>query len=95
MSGDHDKAMSIKITTHHCPDWDGLMINCDDDEYECCTCPQYNGGTLRFTQYETNELIQALEDAVYLLNPTEEDMQKKAGVYRIVTALERLKEKNA
>ena len=40
------------------------------------------------------ELTEALEEAVYLLNPTEEDMQKKAGVYRIVTALEKLKEKN-
>ena len=51
--------------------------------------------TLRFTQYETNELIQALEDAVYLLNPNDKDIQKKAGVYRVVTALEKLKEKNA
>ena len=51
--------------------------------------------TLRFTQYETNELIQALEDAVYLLNPNDKDMQKKAGVYRVVTALEKLKEKKA
>jgi len=41
------------------------------------------------------ELTEALEEAVYLLNPTEEDMQKKAGVYRIATALEKLKEKNA
>ena len=49
---------------------------------------------LRFTKDETNELIQALEEAVYLLDPTEEDMQKKAGVYRVVTALEKLKEKN-
>ena len=40
------------------------------------------------------ERTQALEEAVYLLNPTEEDMQKKAGVYRVVTALEKLKEKN-
>jgi len=40
------------------------------------------------------ELIQALEEAVYLLDPTEEDMQKKAGVYRVVTALEKLKEKS-
>jgi hypothetical protein len=48
---------------------------------------------LRFTKHETNELIDALEEAVYLLNPTDEDMQKKAGVYRIVTALEKLKEK--
>jgi len=51
--------------------------------------------TLRFTQHETKELIQALEEAVYLLNPTEEDTQKKAGVYRVVNTLERLKEKNA
>ena len=50
-------------------------------------------GTLRFTQHETNELIQALEEAVYLLDPTEEEMQHKAGVYRIATALEMLKEK--
>jgi len=35
------------------------------------------------------ELTKALEDAVYLLNPTDEDMQKKAGVYRVVTALEK------
>jgi len=49
---------------------------------------------LRFTKDETNELINALQEAVYLLNPTDEDMQKKAGVYRVVTALEKLKEKN-
>jgi len=30
-------------TAHRCPDWDGLMIDCNDDEYQCCTCPQYNG----------------------------------------------------
>jgi hypothetical protein len=53
-----------------------------------------NGGTLRLTQQETNELIETLEEAVYLLNPTEEDMQKKGGIYHIVTALEMLKEKN-
>ena len=41
------------------------------------------------------ELTGALEEAVYLLDPTEEDMQKKAGVYRVVTSLEKLKEKNA
>lgn len=40
------------------------------------------------------DLKEALEEAVYLLNPTDEDMQKKAGVYRVVTALEKLKDKN-
>ena len=52
----------------------------------------YDG--LRFTKDEMNELINALEEAVYLLAPTDEDMQKKAGVYRVVTALEKLKERN-
>ena len=42
---------------------------------------------------EMQDLIEALGEAVYLLNPTDEDMQKKAGVYRVVTALEKLKEK--
>jgi len=44
-------------------------------------------------QARIDELEGALEEAVYLLNPTDEDMQKKAGVYRVVTALEKLKEK--
>ena len=43
---------------------------------------------------EMLELTEALEEAVYLLNPTDEDMQKKTGVYRVVSALEKLKEKN-
>ena len=51
-------------------------------------------GNLRFTKDETNELVEALEEAVYLLDPTDEDTQKKGGVYRIVTALEKLREKN-
>jgi len=49
---------------------------------------------LRFTKDEMNELINALEEAVYLLNPIDEDLEKKAGVYRVVTALEKLREKN-
>ena len=39
------------------------------------------------------ELTEALEEAVYLLDPSEEDMQKKAGVYRVVTALEKLQDR--
>jgi len=66
----------------------------DQDKY-CMKIELLGDVGLRFTEDETNELIQALEEAVYLLNPTEEDMQKKAGVYRVVTALEKLKEKNA
>ena len=46
------------------------------------------------TPEEMNETLLALSEAFYLLSPTDEDMQGKAGVYRIVTALEKLKEKN-
>jgi len=66
----------------------------DHDKY-CMKIELLGDVGLRFTKDEMSELIEALEDAVYLLNPTEEDMQKKAGVYRVVTALEKIKEKNA
>jgi len=66
----------------------------DHDKY-CMKIELLGDVGLRLTEDETNELIEALEEAVYLLDPTEEDMQKKAGVYRVVTALEKLKEKNA
>lgn len=51
-------------------------------------------GGLRFTKDEMNELINALEEALYLLDPTEEDIEKKAGMYRVMTARWKLKEKN-
>ena len=51
-------------------------------------------GDLRFTQDETNELINALEEAVHFIVPTEKDMQRRAEVRRIVKALEMLKERN-
>ena len=37
--------------------------------------------------------IEALEEAVYLLDVTDEDIAKGAGVYRIVSTLAELKEK--
>jgi hypothetical protein len=36
--------------------------------------------------------IAALDEAIYLLHPDEEDMAKEAGVYRIVTTHKELKE---
>ena len=35
--------------------------------------------------------VKALDEAVYLLDPDEEDMMIKAGVYRVVTTLAELK----
>lgn len=46
------------------------------------------------TSEEMDQTIEALEEAVYWLHPTEQDMQEKGGIYRIVIALEMLKEKN-
>jgi hypothetical protein len=36
--------------------------------------------------------IAALDEAIYMLHPDEEDMAKEAGVYRIVTTHKELKE---
>ena len=41
-----------------------------------------------------DKLKEALAEAVYLLNPTQNDMQRKTGVYRLLTALEKLNEEN-
>ena len=51
-----------------------------------------NTGVAFEDESNTDVAVEALEEAVYLLNPTDEDMQKKAGVYRVVTALEKLKD---
>jgi hypothetical protein len=34
--------------------------------------------------------VEALREALYFLRPTESDMEKKAGIYRIVTTLEEI-----
>ena len=36
--------------------------------------------------------VDALDEAVYLLAPTERDMEREAGVYRVVVAFEELKD---
>jgi len=66
----------------------------DHDKYHMKVDVVKYGGVY-LTAKEINELREALEEAVYLLNPTDEDMQKKVGLYRVVTVLEKLKEKNS
>jgi len=61
----------------------------DHDKYHMKVDVLKYGGVY-LSAKEINELLEALEEAVYLLNPTDEDMQKKAGVYRVVSALEKL-----
>ena len=65
----------------------------DHTEYHG-TAEVLKGDETYLTRDETNELINALEEAVYLLDPTDEDLEKRSGVYRVVRALEKLKEKN-
>ena len=42
-------------------------------------------------EYKLTKALAALDEAIYLLNPDEDDMAKKAGVYRIVTTYKELK----
>jgi hypothetical protein len=42
-------------------------------------------------QDKLTKALAALDEAIYMLNPDEEDMAKKAGVYRIVTTYRELK----
>ena len=65
----------------------------DHDKYHMKVEVEKYGGVY-LSAKEINELLEALEEAVYLLNQTDEDMQKKAGVYRVVTALEKWKGRN-
>ena len=47
----------------------------------------------RIDEFEAKlaKAVEALDEAIYLLDPDEEDMAKKAGVYRIVTTFKELK----
>lgn len=42
-------------------------------------------------QDKLTKALAALDEAIYMLDPDEEDMAKKAGVYRIVTTYKELK----
>ena len=80
MSGDHND--------YHMKVWGNWMSD-EFDRRDNLQKLTDHDNDLRFTKDETNELIEALEEALYLLNPTDEDMQKKAGIYRIVKSLEK------
>jgi len=50
------------------------MIDCNDDEYQCCTCPQYNGKRemREWVELTDDEILDALgaleaEEAVFLI----------------------------
>jgi len=93
MSGDHNdyymKVEVVKDKWKYDPETGEPLI----DGYPLYSGLPNHDGDLRFTKDETNELIEALEEAVHFIVPTEKDMQRRAGVRRIVKALEKLKEK--
>lgn len=63
-------------------------------EVKLATCRKYRDAYAECDRISTHALrkaVEALDEAVYLLVPDEEDMAKKAGVYRIVTTLAELK----
>ena len=63
-------------------------------EAKLATCRKYRDAYAECDRISTHALrkaVEALDEAVYLLAPDEEDMAKKAGVYRVVTTLAELK----
>ena len=46
---------------------------------------------LAWVKGKLEKAVEALGEAVYLLDPDEKDMARKAGVYRVVTTLAELK----
>jgi len=44
------------------------------------------------TEAKLSKAMNALDEAIYMLAPDERDMEKKAGIYRIVTAYEEIKD---
>ena len=62
-------------------------------EAKLATCRKYRDAYAECDRISTHALrkaVEALDEAVYLLAPDEEDMAKKAGVYRVVTTLAEL-----
>ena len=60
------------------------MIDCNDDEYQCCTCPQYNGKR-EWVGLTDDEILDALGA-----------LEAEEAVFRLARAVEsKLKEKNA
>lgn len=43
-------------------------------------------GGLYLTREEMAELVDAIDETLYLLSPTDKDMQAKQGIYRVFTA---------
>jgi len=48
-------------------------------------------GRAEAAEAKLKKAVEALDEAIYMLAPDERDMEKKAGIYRIVTAYEELK----
>jgi len=46
-------------------------------------------------KWKLEKAVEALDEAVYLLAPDDKEMMRKAGVYRIVTTLEELKNQSS
>ena len=47
---------------------------------------------LEAARADTKKAVEALREAVYLLDPDEEDIAKETGLYRIVTTLAEIEE---
>ena len=71
-------------------DWDALQEVTTELEQAEARIEELEG-KLSKSEALLAKALEALGEAVYLLDPDEKDMARKAGVYRVVTTLAELK----
>lgn len=59
--------------------------------FQCATDLQIYMDAFAVSEAKLAKAVEALDEAVYLLDPDEKDMMRQAGVYRIVTTLAEIK----
>lgn len=73
---------------------DELVIEVDETHEEAMSYLEMWGAALaaqREAEAKLAKAVVALDEAIYLLDPDEEDIAKEAGLYRIVTTRDQLK----
>ncbi|MCP4492397.1 MAG: hypothetical protein GY820_34575 [Gammaproteobacteria bacterium] len=91
---DEDQPWHLTQEPEGQPSYEELADRIEELEAKLATCRKYRDAYAECDRISTHALrkaVEALDEAVYLLAPDEEDMAKKAGVYRVVTTLAELK----
>lgn len=63
------------------------LATCEKYRDAYAECDRIGTQAVRDLEAKLAKAVEALKEALYFLKPTESDMEKKAGIYRIVTTL--------